>query len=100
MKPWLLLFVLLLAAGLASGLGRDLFSTERSTLKGVVQSFEAGTALPKWLPATPPRYKVLLLDGQIVNVATTSGAPVPIGSEIDITEWVTPWGQVWYTQRH
>jgi hypothetical protein len=100
MKPWLLLFLFLLAAGIAWGLGRDILSTERSTLKGVVQGFEAGTALPKWLPATPPRYKVLLLDGQIVDVATTSGASVPIGSEIDITEWVTPWGQVWYTQRH
>jgi hypothetical protein len=99
MKHWVALFLLLLIALTAWGLGRDLFSRQRSTLKGVVTSVDPGYALPKWFPATPPRYKVLLLDGQNVEVATTNASSVPIGGEIEITEWVTPWGQVWYTQR-
>ena len=99
MKTWVVLFLFVLALGVAWGLARDLFSREQGTLNGVVTDFDAGRALPKWLPATPPRYKVRLADGRLVAVATTSAQSISVGSEISITEWVTPWGQVWYTQR-
>jgi hypothetical protein len=99
MKPGVTPFLLLLAAGVAWGLGRDLFSRQRDTLKGIVTSVDPGYARPKWFPATPPRYKARLPDGRSIDVATTNASSVPIGGEIEITEWVTPWGQVWYTQR-
>lgn len=99
MKPWLIPFVLLLACGLVWGLARDLLSKERGRLDGVVTAVDPGNPLPKWLPATPPRFKVRLADGQIVDVATKDPASVAVGGKIAVTEWVTPWGQVWYTQR-
>jgi hypothetical protein len=101
MKTWIVLFLLVLALGVAWGLARDLLSRERGTLIGigVVTSAETGMTSPKWLPMTPPRYKVRLADGRLVDVATTNVQSVPAGGQITITEWVTPWGQVWYTQR-
>lgn len=99
MKPWVALFLVLLAAGVAWGLARDLFSRQRGTLAGTVVSFDPGNAIPKWLPAAPPRYKVRLPDGRLVDVATKDARGVPAGGGISITEWVTPWGQVWYRQR-
>ncbi len=99
MKLWIVLFLALLAAGIAWGLARDLFSRERGTLAGTVVSVDLGNATPKWFPATPPRFKVRLSDGRLVDVATRNPASISVGGEISITEWVTPWGQVWYTQR-
>ncbi len=99
MKTWIVLFFALLVAGIAWGIARDLFSRERATLSGTVVSVDFGNALPKWFPATPPRFKVRLADGRLVDVATRNPSSVAGGGEISITEWVTPWGQVWYTQR-
>ncbi len=99
MKTWVVLFLLVLALGVAWGLARDLFSRERGSLTGVVTDADLGRASPKWLPATPPRYKVRLADGRLVDVATTNAQSIAVGGEIAVTEWVTPWGQVWYTQR-
>ena len=72
---------------------------EQGTLNGVVIDAYTGQSLPKWLPVTPPRYKVRLAGGRLVDVATTNAQSVAVGGEIAVTEWVTPWGQVWYTQR-
>ena len=47
----------------------------------------------------PPRYTVRLPDGRMIDAATKTPRSVPVGGDITITEWVTPWGQVWYTQR-
>lgn len=99
MKTWVVLFLALLAAGIAWGLARDLLSRENGQLSGTVVSFDPGRAVPKWFPPTPPRYKVRLPDGRIVDVATRNPQGLPAGSGISITEWMTPWGQVWYTQR-
>jgi hypothetical protein len=99
MKTWIVLFLVLLAAGVAWGLGRDLFSRQRGMLVGVVTAVDPGNAIPKWFPSTPPRYTVRLPDGRIVDVAAKIPFSTPIGGDIAITEWVTPWGQVWYTQR-
>lgn len=99
MRMAIALFLLVLIVGIAFGISRDLFSRERGVLKGVVTDADTGKAIPKWLPATPPRYKVRLADGRVVDVAMTSAQSVAIGGAITITEWVTPWGQVWYTQR-
>ena len=99
MKTWVVLFLVLLAAGLAWGLARDLFSRERRSLSATVVAVDLGNPLPKWLPPTPPRLKARLEDGALVDVATTNPASASVGSVITITEWVTPWGQVWYTQR-
>jgi hypothetical protein len=98
MKTWVALFLILLAAGICWGLARDLLSRQRATLSGTVVSFAPGNAIPKWLSATPPRYKVRLPDGRLVDVATQDRRGLPVGGRISVTEWVTPWGQVWYTQ--
>jgi|SRR5690349_7679109 hypothetical protein len=99
MKPWLVLFLTVLVAGVAWGLARDIFSRPRATRSGTVVSVDFGNPLPKWLPATPPRYKVRLDDGSLVDAATREPQRFAVGSAISLTEWVTPWGQVWYTQR-
>jgi hypothetical protein len=99
MKTWIILFLALLAAGIAWGITRDLFSRQRGTMVGIVTAVDLGNAIPKWLPATPPRYTVRLPDGRLIDVATMTPRNIPVGSSIAITEWVTPWGQVWYTQR-
>lgn len=99
MKTWIILFLVLLAAGVALGLARDLFSQQKRVLTGTVIGVDLGNSQPKWFPATPPRYTVRLSDGAIVDVATRNPHSVPVGGHIPITEWMTPWGQVWYTQR-
>jgi hypothetical protein len=99
MKTWAIIFLALLAVGVAWGLARDLFSRQRGTSIGVVTTADPGHAVPKWFPSTPPRYTVRLSDGRIVDVAAKIPLGVPVGGNIAITEWVTPWGQVWYTQR-
>ncbi len=99
MKPWLVFFLTLLVAGIALGLARDLFSRQRGALSGTVIGVDLGNPLPKWFPATPPSYKVRLADDRLIDVATKTPHAVPLGGAISVTEWVTPWGQVWYTQR-
>ncbi len=99
MKIWLGLFLGLLIVGIAFGLARDLLSRERGVLSGVVIGVDLGNPTPKWLPATPPRFKVQLADGRVIEAATRTPHSIQIGSAISLTEWVTPWGQVWYTQR-
>jgi hypothetical protein len=99
MKTWVIIFLALLAVGVAWGLARDLLSRQRGTLVGVVTAIDPGNAVPKWFPDTPPRYTVRLSDGHIVDVAAKIPLSVPVGGNIAVTEWVTPWGQVWYTQR-
>ena len=99
MKIWIVLFLVLLAAGVAWGLARDLLSRETAVLTGTVVGLDPGNALPKWFPPTPPRYKARLPDGRIVDVATQNPLNRVIGANISLTEWMTPWGQVWYTQR-
>ncbi len=99
MKTWVALFLILLAAGVAWGLARDILSRQRGSLSGTVVGVDPGNPAPKWFPPTPPRYKVRLPGGALIDVATKNPRSVPIGGGIFITEWVTPWGQVWYTQR-
>jgi hypothetical protein len=99
MKPWIVLFLLVLLAGLIWGLVHDFLSKEQATLKGIVTEIDFGRAPPKSFPANPPHLKVRLADGSLVTVATKNPGKVPVGSEIIVTEWVTPWGQLWYTQR-
>jgi hypothetical protein len=99
MKTWVVIFLSLLAAGVAWGIARDLFSRQRGTMVGVVTAVDLGNAIPKWVPAAPPRYTVRLPDGRMIDAATKTPRSVPVGGDITITEWVTPWGQVWYTQR-
>ncbi|MFT3733129.1 MAG: hypothetical protein QM780_17210 [Hyphomicrobium sp.] len=99
MKTWVVLFLVLLAAGVAWGLARDLLSRKTAELTGTVVGVDRGNPAPKWFPATPPRYKVRLPNASLVDVAAKNPVSVPVGGSISITEWMTPWGQVWYTQR-
>ena len=98
MKLWVLLFLLLLGVGIAWGLARDLFSHEKSVLTGTVIAVDPGYSVSKVLPATAPSYRARLPDGRVVDVAARLQL-AHTGDEIRITEWMTPWGQFWYTQR-
>lgn len=98
MKLWVLLFLLLLGVGVAWGLARDLFSREKSVLTGTVIAVDPGYSVSKVLPATPPSYQVRLPDGRVVDVAARLQL-AHTDDEIRVTEWMTPWGQIWYTQR-
>ena len=100
MKIGLALFMLVLLAGIALGLGRDLYSSERGVVKGVVVDADPGGTGFKSQSAKPSRFKVRLPGGAIVDVATTNAHSVPNGGDIEVTELVTPWGQVWYKQRN
>jgi hypothetical protein len=99
MKIWVVLFLVLLAAGVAWGLARDLFSRQKAVLTGTVVAIDLGNPVPKSSPAAPARFKARLPDGRVVDVATRNPQSATVGSTISITEWMTPWGQVWYTQR-
>ncbi|MBY0559567.1 hypothetical protein [Hyphomicrobium sp.] len=99
MKTWVVLFLLLLAAGIAWGVARDVFSRVQGTVVGTVTAVDFGNPLPKWYPPTPPHYTARLPDGSLVTVSARIPLNIPVGGAITITELVTPWGQVWYRQR-
>lgn len=100
MKNWVILFLLLLAAGVALGLARDLFSREIAVHKGIVVAADPGGQDFKWPGQRAPRYKVRLASGEIVDVATTDAQRVPAGGDIDVVELAMPWGQIWYKDRY
>ncbi len=95
-KLKLTLFFALLAAAVALGIWRDLGSRERSVVRGIVIDSEPGGSSPKSPGITPAKIKARLPDGRTVDVATTSARSVTTGSEIEISERVTPWGVVWF----
>lgn len=99
MKAGVSLFLVLLLAGVAIGLARDLYSRERGTLQGVVVGADPGGTEYKSAITRTPRYKVRLADDRVVDVATRDARKFPVGSAIVICELVTPWGQVWYKTR-
>jgi hypothetical protein len=91
----LALFLAALAIGLGFGLVRDFASTERGGTTGTVVGRDLGTNFSKW-PTSPPRIKVQLDGGAVVNVTTGSAAGFKDGAKVDLREMITPWGQVWY----
>jgi len=99
MKTWVVLFLLLLAVGIAFGIARDVASRARGTVVGVVTAINLGHALPKSFPPTAPGYTVRLPDGREVRVAAKTPLNIPVGASITLTEMMTPWGQIWYRQR-
>jgi hypothetical protein len=80
MKTWVVLFLLLLLAGIAWGLARDIFSRERRALSGTVVAIDLGSAVPKWLTPTPPRLKVRLQDGTLIDVAAKNPPGASMGA--------------------
>ncbi len=99
MKIWVVLFLLLLAVGIAFGVARDVLSRPQGTVLGIVTAIDLGHALPKSFPPTTPGYTVRLPDGQLVRVAAKIPLSLPVGASITLTELMTPWGQIWYRQR-
>ena len=99
MKPWMLAFFAVLAAGVAYGLASELLSTERGRVEGTVIDHRAGGTSFKSFGVDAARYKVRLAGGREVLARPGGGAVIAPGNPIALTEWVTPWGQLWYTQR-
>ena len=85
-----------LATAAAFGIARDLYSSERTVLKGAVVSADAGGQAHKSSLIRAPNLKVRLEDGQTVDVSVTHTTGFAAGTAINVTEMVMPWGQVWY----
>ncbi len=98
-KIALFFFLLLILAGLFFGLARDLYSTERGVVRGAIVEVAPSRAHNKQPGVEPPKLTVRLADGAVVSVATQLTDGLAAGQEIDITEMVMPWGQVWYKRR-
>jgi hypothetical protein len=90
------LFLTLLAVGVMFGVARDVYSRERSVVKGTVTETDPGGAPNKSLPLRGPTMKVRLENGSIVDVAVTQTSGITTGQTVSISEMVMPWGQVWY----
>ena len=90
------LFLAGLAIAAAFGVARDLYSSERTVLKGTVVSADAGGQAYKSSLSRAPNLKVRLEDGQTVDVPVTQTTGFAAGTAINVTEMVMPWGQVWY----
>jgi len=90
------LFLILLAIGAAFGIARDLYSRERSVVKGVVIEIDRGGMDNKSQTARAPSLKVRLDSGSLVDVAVTQTSGMTAGQPVHIAEMVMPWGQVWY----
>ena len=93
---WLGLFILVIAICVAFGVARDLYSRERGTVRGTVVEAETGSTSPKSPGLTPTKIRAKLANGEVVDVVTKETRAIAPGTEIEISERVTPWGQVWY----
>jgi hypothetical protein len=90
------LFLALLAAGIALGVARDLYSRERAHLTGdVIEVIPGGHGYKSYAVRTP-MLKVRLADGRTVDVAITEPQRFKAGATVELSEMVMPWGQVWY----
>jgi hypothetical protein len=90
------LFLALLAAGVMFGIARDVYSRERSVVKGTVTQTDPGGTSNKAQPLRGPCMKVRLESGAVVDVAVTGTSGFPAGKSVSVSEMVMPWGQVWY----
>lgn len=91
------LFLGLLLVGIAFGVARDLYSTQRAALSGEVIEVNAGGRDYKSPSMRSPSLKVRLTDGRVVDVSTTTTAGIRAGQTVSVLEMVMPWGQLWYT---
>jgi hypothetical protein len=90
------LFLALLAVGIAFGVARDLYSSERRILSGEVIAVKSLRQDFKSTLMQPPQLEVKLENGEVVDVATASTAGLSPGSKVSVSEMVMPWGQLWY----
>lgn len=91
------LFLGLLVVGIAFGIARDLYSTQRAELSGEVIEVNAGGRDYKSPSSRSPTLKVRLSDGRVVDVSTTTTVGIQTGQTVSVLEMVMPWGQLWYT---
>lgn len=91
-------FVLLLLAGVAAGLVRDLASRERAVRDGTVTSVVLAGNDYKTPAPRLTRIDVRLDDGRAVSVSSgnTTLRNLDTGGRVRVAERVTPWGQTWY----
>lgn len=99
MKMWLGLFLLVVGLGVAFGVARDMLSVESGRVEGEIVEVVGGGVEHKSPPAPSARLKVRLADGTTVGAAGVPPGRARIGARVELTRWVTPWGQVWYTVR-
>lgn len=89
-------FAALVALGVAFGMARDLYSTERGILSGEVARIDMVGQAYKSPTLKAPALVVKLDDGRRVEVAARSGAAIAIGQRVSVVEMAMPWGQLWY----
>lgn len=97
MKLLIVAFLLLLVAGIAFGVGRDLYSTHVAMHDAtVIRAVNSGQKHKS--PTTEVAHLIVLLaDGREVRADATSPLPTA-GSSVRIEELAMPWGQVWFRQ--
>jgi hypothetical protein len=98
-KVALVLFLLVLAIGIAFGVAHDLYSTEQGVVTATVVEARGLINRNKPSETIPPKLTVRLADGSVVSVATTGVEGLKEGAQVEVTEMVMPWGQVWYKRR-
>lgn len=92
----IVLFLLLLVAAAAFGVARDLYSSERRVATGEIIEIKPMHQDYKATLIRPPRLKVKLEDGAIVDVSTSSVDGLTVGTTVSVSEMAMPWGQIWY----
>jgi hypothetical protein len=95
-KLAILLFLMLLIAGVAYGLMHDFGSRPRGIVRAIIVQAD-GAIFPHKAPSpTPLKLTAQLDDGKRVAVRTSQSKLPSLGSDVELTEMVSPWGQVWY----
>jgi hypothetical protein len=89
-------FLTLLAAGLALGIGRDFYSRESAELSGEVLEVIRGDEDYKSHGVRTPRLQVRLADGRTIYVAITEPERFKAGDSVPLSQMAAPWGAVWY----
>ncbi len=92
----IVLFLALLTVAVMFGVARDIYSRERSVIKGTVTQTNPGGAANKALPLRSPAIQVRLETGAVIDVAVTQTSGFAAGQSVNVSEMVMPWGQVWY----
>ncbi|PPC98774.1 MAG: hypothetical protein CTY31_12165 [Hyphomicrobium sp.] len=95
-KLAVLLFLILLIAGVAYGLMHDFGSRPRGIVRAIIVQADSAKYPYKAPSPTPLKLTAQLVDGTHVLVRTSHSKLPSLGSDVELTEMVSPWGQIWY----
>ncbi len=95
-KLAVLLLLILLIAGVAYSLAHDFGSRPRGIVRAIIVEAD-GAMFPHKAPSPMPiKLTAQLENGTRVAVRTRNSKLPSIGRDVELTEMVSPWGQIWY----